>query len=528
MKKILVRNYLTGIFSVMFFFTDGNIPAQNIESIEIKTLRKHMDAIASDATEGRLTGSAGYKKAAEYAVTVFQEAGLKPGWINEKGEKSFFQPVPLIKDNYKSTSLTIRKSGENYTFNHSTNDFVILNIGKGIENNRISSPAFIGYGISEPDKGWDDYADLDLKGRWVILFDGLPPENSSPAFPDSLRKKYSDRITRNSLRTKMLIENKVAGLLIIPSKSRIDNWQQVIRISYIEYFSYADDETYKKETLEPVLPAILIGPGILKTLFAGQSFNPITNEVKYHSYILDETKLSATINCKKEAIIFYNVIAIAPGTDTTLKNEYLTVGAHLDHLGKIGDKVYNGANDDASGCVIILEAAKAIALNPPKRSVIFILYTAEELDGLVGSKHFLRNPPIPIDQISLNINIEQIGSKNRGYNGIWGIGSPQFKDVFSSVSNSYMGTNFKYDDLNEDYKNALKGQVDSWSYIKKGIPAIMLSSGGFPEHHTTKDKIQLIDFDHLLVAANFLNSIIVELGNEKQIAETYKTKKADN
>lgn len=514
MKNILIRNSLIGIFSILFFFTEGNILAQNIESIGIKTLRKHMDAIASDATEGRLTGSVGYRKAADYAVTVFQEAGLKPGWINEKGEKSFLQPVPFIRDNYKSTSLTIRKNGKNNTFDHSTNDFVILNIGKGSENNQITSPAFIGYGISEPEKGWDDYADLDLKGKWVILLDELPPKNSNPKFPDSLRKKYSDRKTRNSLRTKILIEHKVAGLIIIPYKAKIDNWEHVIRLSYIEYFSYADDEMNRKETLEPVLSAILIGPEILKTLFAGQSFNPITNEGKYHSYILDDTRLSATINCKKEPINCYNIIAIAPGTDSIFKNEYLTVGAHLDHLGKIGDKVYNGANDDASGCVIILEAAKAIALNTPKRSVMFILYTAEELHGLVGSKHFLRKPPIPINQISLNINIEQIGSKNRDYNGIWGIGSPQFNDGFSYVSNSYRGVNFKYDDLNENYRNAFKDQVDSWSYMKKGIPTIMLSSGGFPEHHKSEDKIDLIDFDHLFVASNFLYSFIVELGNE--------------
>ena len=528
MKNILIRNYLLGIFSILFFFTEGNILAQNIESIGIKNLQKHMDAIASDATEGRLTGSAGYRKAADYAVTVFQEAGLKPGWINEKGEKSFFQPVPFIRDNYKSTSLTIRKNEKNNTFDHSTNDFVILNIGKGSENNQIRPPAFIGYGISEAEKGWDDYTDLDLKGKWVILLDGLPPENSNPAFPNSLREKYADRKTRDSIRNKVLIEHKIAGLIMLPNKNKIDNWEHVIRLSYIEYFSYADDEMNRKETAEPVLPAILIGPEILKTLFAGQSFNPITNEGKYHSYNLDNTKFSATINCKKEPINCYNIIAIAPGADSILKNEHLIVGAHLDHLGKNGDKVYNGANDNASSCVIILEAAKAIALNPPKRSVMFILYTAEELHGLVGSKHFLRKPPIPINQMSLNINIEQIGSKNRGYEGIWGIGSPQFNNIFSSASNSYQGTNFKYDDLNEDFRNALKDQVDSWSYIKKGIPSIMLSSGGFPEHHTTKDKIELIDYDHLVVAANFLHSYIVELGNEKQLAKPNKTKMTDN
>ena len=105
-------------------------------------------------------------------------------------------------------------------------------------------------------------------------------------------------------------------MIIIPYKDKIDNWEHVIRRSYIDYFSYVDDELNRKETPEPVLPVILIGPEILKTLFSGQTFDPIANKGKYHSYILDNTKLSATINCKKEAINCYNIIAIAPGTDS--------------------------------------------------------------------------------------------------------------------------------------------------------------------------------------------------------------------
>jgi len=519
MKNILIRNYLLGIFSILFFFTEGNILAQNIESVSIKNLRQHMDAIASDASQGRLTGTLGYKKAADYATNIFREAGLIPGYTNKNGKKSYLQPVPFIRKNYTSTSLIIRKNGRDKTFHHSTGDFVIFNTGIGDKKNQLASPAFIGYGISEPEMGWDDYRGLDLKGKWVIVIDGAPPADSYPSFSDSLRKKYADRKTRDLLRYKALVKHKVAGLIILPDKKEIDNWSSKALRSYrYNYIRYADDGLNRGKKPDRILPVMLIGPEILKALFSGQSFDPIANKGKYHSYILDNTKLSATINCKKEAIDCYNIIAIIPGTDSTLKNEYLTIGAHLDHLGEIGSYVYNGANDDASGCVIILEAARTIALNPPKRSVLFILYTGEELNDLVGSKHFLRNPPVPIEQISLNINIEQIGSKNRSYKGIWGIGSPQFNDVFSYVSNSYRGTNFKYDDLNENFRNALKGQVDSWSYIKKGIPAIMLSSGGFPEHHKPEDKIDLIDFDHLFVASNFLYSFIVELGNEQRIA----------
>ncbi|MFX0142403.1 MAG: M28 family metallopeptidase, partial [Candidatus Hodarchaeota archaeon] len=220
----------------------------------------------------------------------------------------------------------------------------------------------------------------------------------------------------------------------------------------------------------------------------------------------------------------YNVIAFVPGTDSVLREEYITVGAHLDHLGKIGNHVYNGANDDASGCVIILEAAKAIALHPPKRPVLFVLYTSEE-QHLIGSRHFLDNPPVPIEQISLNINIEQIGSKNREFPGIWAIGPSQFEEFFYAAGSSIIDTDLKFDPI-EQYKEALRS-CDLWSYCQREIPAIMLSSGGFPEHHTPQDKINLIDFEHLLKAAKLLHSFIMELGNEHHSSDTNKINKKD-
>ena len=129
--------------------------------------------------------------------------------------------------------------------------------------------------------------------------------------------------------------------------------------------------------------------------------------------------------------------------------------------------------------------------------------------------HFLKNPTIPIEQISLNINIEQIGSIHRDFPGIWAIGLSQFKESFYKVSNSFIKTEFKFD-LIEEFRDVLKDNVDLWSYYEKKIPAVMLSSGGFPEHHTFQDKIDLIDFDHLLLSTKFLNSLIIELGNEQK------------
>jgi len=519
-ESIMKRNYLRitlfHLFTIqiLFFCSQRIVFSQKTEIITLKGLHQHMDSIASDATEGRFTGTPGYRKAAQYVSNVFREAGLNPGCTNGKGEKSYFQPVPFIRNSYGlTTSLTMLKNGNNKTFDHSASNFVILNPGIQYKNIPMASPVFIGYGVHEPEYGWDDYAGLDVKGKWVILLNGIPPADTiSPVFPDHLRKQYADWDNCEALKYNSLIKHKAAGVIVLPNKYTIENWESTVLRNYrFNYIHYAEADTNKKVTPERILPYILIQAELARLLLAGQNYDPMANKGSYHSYILDNTEISVAIDYKKEFIHCYNVVAVVPGTDSALRNEYVTVGAHLDHLGKIGNHVYNGANDDASGCVIILEAAKAIALNPPKRPVLFVLFTGEELN-LIGSTHFVKHPPIPVEHILLNINIEQVGSKNRTFPGIWAIGSPQFKRAFYESGNFFIGTELKYDSI--DAMVDVISSCDTYSFYIKKIPSIILGSGGFSEHHTTQDKIDLIDFEHLYKAAKLLHSFIMELGNK--------------
>ncbi len=233
----------------------------------------------------------------------------------------------------------------------------------------------------------------------------------------------------------------------------------------------------------------------------------MVNAGNYHSYVLDNTKIEITIDCKKETINYYNVIAFVPGTDPVLRKEYISVGTYVNHIGTIEKNIYNRANDDVSACSIILEAAKSIAFNPPKRSVVFILYTSENKHTFY-SWPFLNNA-IPIEQILLTMNIEQVGNRNSDYHGIWSIGTPQFNESFRNIETVFNEADFKFEPT-ENYSS------DLWSCYQKGIPAIKLSSCDLSKHYTLQDTIGLIDFDHLLIASNFLYSYILELGNKKQ------------
>lgn len=204
-----------------------------------------------------------------------------------------------------------------------------------------------------------------------------------------------------------------------------------------------------------------------------------------------------------------NIIARLPGSDPHLRNEYITLGAHLDHIGKnwVG-RQYPGANDNASACAAVLEAARVLAARPAKRTIIFVLFTAEEF-GHIGSQHFVKNPPVPLDRVLMNVNLEQIGSYHRDYPEIFAFGPPSQRSTFESAGRSVFGTWV----LLEDIQNHLPAvrESDTWSFLQAKQPALIISSGGFPEHHTSKDTVALIDFDHLTHATNVIISYVREL-----------------
>lgn len=214
-----------------------------------------------------------------------------------------------------------------------------------------------------------------------------------------------------------------------------------------------------------------------------------------------------------------NVIARLAGSDSQLRNEYITLGAHLDHIGKTRlGKQYPGANDNASGCAVVLEVAKLLADNPPKRSIIFVLFTAEEF-GHIGSQHFVKNPPVPLDRLLMNINLDQIGSRHRDYPGLFAFGPLSQRTPFESAGKSVFGTWVLLEDI-QDHLPAVR-ESDTWSFLEARKPAMIVSSGGFPEHHTLQDSVALMDFDHLTRATSVIISYVRELagGDERASIE---------
>ncbi|GAA3958831.1 M28 family metallopeptidase [Mucilaginibacter dorajii] len=387
----------------------------------IKQLKRDMYGIASDATEGRFTGSPGYLKAARYVAGQLKAAGLK----------TTFQAVPLLWDNYDGSTISINQK----IYPHQGGNFIILQ-----------------HAAPKP-------------GDWVVLKDR----------PDSAN-------------TAALIKLKVAGVILLPNEQQAKDWETtVIRQYRFGYIHYAADYVPSQASLT----IILLSPNLAEKL----------NK---------DPKTIADIRFKQDRVNGYNIIATLPGSDKNLKGQTIIAGAHLDHIGRLGGHIYNGANDDGSGCVALLAAAKTLAHHPAKRPLLFVFYCGEELN-LLGSRYLMDHPPITVKNMLMNINLEQVGSRHRSFPGVWAVGDQQFKNSFFTLSKTFAHPDLKFsptDSLRDELSN-----TDSYSFMKKQVPSLLLSSGGFDEHHTPQDKIDLIDFPHLQKVSRLLNQLIRQIAD---------------
>lgn len=283
------------------------------------------------------------------------------------------------------------------------------------------------------------------------------------------------------------IKGKPAGVIYLPDKSHANDWETtVIRQYRFGYMHYLPDGP----NVPDGAPAIMVSPPLAKMLMAGDS-------------------VAVRLQYKSENKTGYNVIGIVPGTGRKLVSRAIVVGAHLDHIGRIGNHIYNGANDDASGCAAGLGAAKMLAVHPLKRPVVFAFFCGEELN-LKGSRWFAGHLPVPQQDILMTINLEQLGSKHRSFKGVWALGDTGFKSAFY-----HAGSKFAANDLQFSPADSVKevlSNTDTYSFMDKQIPSLLLGSGGFDEHHTLKDKIGLIDFPHLQKATGLLYRLIVLVG----------------
>ncbi|MEE4214120.1 MAG: M28 family peptidase, partial [Bacteroidales bacterium] len=368
----------------IFFILCQLINAQStdpLESISEAELRDHIFFLASDYLNGRVGISPQYEIAAQYVATQFAAAGLQPVLENEEGSKSWFQGVPFAKTTYSDEiKWKIIKPGEENTLIHQE-DFKIL-YGSKLNHDKIAL-VYAGYGIEEPEHEWNDFEDIDVEGKILVVISGAPVKNGKAVLPEEVHRRYTGP---RGLQSKIgaLFSKGAEGLILVDIDASSGMPFSIIPSEFAkEKYVYQGGGDRQQRSMPSVY---LARPEILNTLMGKPSNDPADIVKNYSPGLIEDTYLDSQIEILSEALVYAsNVTGMVPGTDPVLKNEYIVVGAHLDHVKPVNGQVCNGADDNASGSAGVIEIAEALAMNPCKRSVIFITYTAEEM-GLIGSR----------------------------------------------------------------------------------------------------------------------------------------------
>ncbi len=439
--------------------------------------------LTSKEFQGRKSGTPGGEKASEWIAEKFREFGLKP--FGDNG--TYFQNFKILATQDKVSKLTLLNGRRGKTRYSLGDDFTILtNSGSGKVKAKV---VFVGYGISAPEKGRDDYANVDVKGKIVILLAGKPPDDEG---------KFNIESSRG-YKVKKAFEKGAVAVLYVQG-------DRPIRGGAIteEYYT-------------PQIPALWIGRKVVDDIFynTGVSFDALKSEIDFKPRTFEINKIFE-IETKVEKLDGWtrNVVGLLPGSDEKLKDEYIIVGAHMDHNGVDAEGfMYPGADDNASGTCLVMELARSMMANgeKPKRSIIFALFAGEE-QGLLGSKYFASNLPIPAENVVAMFNFDMVG---RGNGNINIAGTENFPGMWNIIQKF-----FPSEKLKNLGKFRAGANSDHYPFQQKGIPSFFfISAGQHPEYHRADDKSDKIQPFVLGEVGNAAYDVILGLANYPETLE---------
>jgi len=378
---------------------------QAMAAVDPEKIRAHVKFLASDLLEGRGTGARGGDIAAEYIATQFALYGLKPAGDNG----SYMQKVPMvgIATQDDSTFSFVPNKGTLMNLRNRT-DIVAMDETTDTQNEIDAPIVWMGYGIDAPEYGWNDYKDVDVKGKVLVMMVNQPPSDD-PKFFNGKTLTYYGRWT---YKYEEAARKGAVGVILIHKTEMASYGWDVVRNSWSGERAYLRNDPAPKLKLASWIQfevaqklAQACGMNLDQMMAAAQTrgFKAVELPVKFKAHLVSKVR-PFDVN---------NVVAELPGSDPKLKREAVFYSAHYDHLGIVagmpGDNIYNGAQDNATGCGILLEIARvfAAARQQPKRSIYFASVTAEE-QGLRGSEFLGKHPPVPAKEITLDLNYDDV------------------------------------------------------------------------------------------------------------------------
>lgn len=442
------------------------------DSFDTNRMKTDLNFLASDLLEGRGTGQRGGDVAAAYIAAQFEIAGLKPA--GENG--TYMQKVPLngVTAQPESSLKISGATGEPIQLKY-LDDFVANPLSQNAEEN-ISGPlVFVGYGITAPEFGWNDYAGIDAHGKIVLALVNDPP-STDPKFFGGKAMTYYGRWT---YKYEEAARQGAAGILLIHNTDMASYGWNVVRNSNSGEQAYLANPPGQY-----ALPmAGWITEDIAKkvAVAAGTDLNALFDKAKTKGFKPMELplKMEGKIIAKVRPLNTQNVIGVLEGSDPKLKDEAIVYSAHYDHLGVgvpvDGDNIYNGALDNASGTALLIELARVFGAAPvkPPRSVIFLSVTGEER-GLKGSQYYGLHPSIPAKQTMINLNYDGVSMLGETTDVV--MTGAERTSVFPMVQEITQAMNLKI--VPEEHPEAgYYYRSDHFSMARVGVPAFSLDLG---------------------------------------------------
>ena len=476
------------------------------KTITADDMRKHLYIIASKEMEGRDTPSPGLEKAANYIEEHFKSLGLSPG----NGE-SFRQYYPLYRDSVVAAFLKVNgKSFElSKDFQPQSSNFT--------GEMRFSEIVFAGYGISDGDNR-DDYKDLQVAGKLVMILDGSPadykPSQQGFRSPASSFGKINAAMNKG-----------VASLIFINNNFPRSSFNRTSGWSMNSYRVTQFPFTF---SISPAVASEILGENDKSILEKAKS-NELTTKIFKAAIDLGFSKETKTTHVS-------NVIGLLEGTDR--KDEYVVISAHYDHIGKRNDTTINyGADDDGSGTTGVLELAEAFAEakkagKGPRRSILFLAVSGEE-KGLLGSRYYTENPVFPLEKTTVDLNIDMIGRIGNDYkkdkdsvNYVYVIGddklSSDLTPITDQVNNTYtkMKLDRKYNDPNDP--NRFYFRSDHYNFAEKGVPIIFYFNGVHADYHRPTDTPDKINYPLMAKRTQLVFYTAMEMANREEMLKRDK------
>ena len=466
-----------------------------IDSTTAEGIRRHIEVLAADAMEGRETGTAGYERASDYVAQEFEAIGLAPAGDDD----GYFQTIPLFETRLvpDSASMSLRRDPTMVDLEFRS-DFITF-AGYGPEHEEIeASLVFVGYGVRAPEYGHDDFADIDVSGKILVMLSGAPPY-----FATDQRAYYSSGLVKRDL----AVELGAVGYVVVrtPVDQERRPWARYLPGIGSPEMCWVDSDGRPYEGFLQLQGSAILSQSGAEKLFAlagydlaaifekhanGQPGNPVVG-----SFDMGVTATLAQRSVHRR-VRSANVLGLIPGSDPTLRDEYVIYTAHLDHLGirpgEDGDDIHNGMYDNATGVAVILEVARGLArLTPaPRRSILFAALAGEE-QGLKGSSFLSHHPPVPIEKLVANLNVDM------PYLGFPIANLEAFGAEHSTLETAVRratevaGLALTPDSMPERVRFV---RSDQFSFVQRGIPALALKPGSESSDPAIDGGAMLSDF----------------------------------